>query len=469
MNDLEMQAHYEVLLEDSFYQFVQEAWDIVDPSAYIDGWHIKTICDHLQAVYEGKIKRLIINIPPGFAKSLISSVFYPAWVWLKNPKHRFLTGSYAADLAIRDTRRCRQLIQSEWYQYLWSDKYKFVEDQNQKSFFYNDKNGYRTAFSTGSAITGHRGDTIILDDPLNYKFAHSDKIRNSINTWILEALFTRLNDQAKGAIIIIMQRLHEDDVTGFLLEKTKGWEHLCLPMEYEQDRKCKTSIFTDPRKKENEILWHNISRETLDEYKTTLGTYAVAGQLQQRPSPASGGLVKRKDFKYFSLANQPKFNYVIQAWDTAVETKEENDFSVGVTAGFTNDDVYIFDIWKGKVEYPELARQIELYGHKHSPTEIHVEKKQSGQQILQDLTRRSRFKILPFETGRLSKEARLIANTPLIEQGHVYLPDEANWVSDFLDEICTFPFGKHDDQVDSFAIALSVFQEASSRMRFISL
>jgi hypothetical protein len=282
-----------------------QAWHVLEPSnPFIDGLHVRAICDHLQAVTEGRIQHLIINVPPGHAKSLLTAVFWPAWVWISHPEVRWLFSSYKEPLATRDSVRCRRLIESPWYQERWGERFQLADDQNEKARFENTQTGYRVVVPKGSG-TGERGDYVVVDDPHSVDQAESDVERQSAIEWWNGSMSTRLNDLTTGHKVVIQQRLHEADLTGDLLEKG-GYELLCLPAEFDVERRCTTSIgWTDPRQECGELLWPaRLTREVLEHQKATLGSYRYAGQYQQRPSPAEGGIFKRGWWGYWRPADR---------------------------------------------------------------------------------------------------------------------------------------------------------------------
>src|SRR5580704_7778756 len=216
----------------SLREFVRQAWHVVQPfTPFVPGWHIDAICDHLEAVTRGKIRNLLINIPPRHMKSLLVSVFWPAWEWILLPERRFLYSSYAATLSIRDSVKCRTLIGSPWYQRFWGDRFALSSDQNTKTRFNNDRSGYRIATSVGGAATGEGGDRIVCDDPHNVQEAESDSIRKTTTDWYDVVMSTRVNDPRTAAKVVVMQRCHQRDLSGHLLAQG-GWELLCLPAEY---------------------------------------------------------------------------------------------------------------------------------------------------------------------------------------------------------------------------------------------
>ena len=294
---------------------------------------------HLEAVESGDINRLLINVPPGMMKSLATSVFWPAWLWgpRGKPYLRFLCASHSQSLAVRDSTKMRRLIQSEWYQKRWGDRVVLTGDQNAKTKFETTATGFREAVAAGS-ITGSRGDIVILDDPHSVESAASDAMRESTKEWFLEAVPTRLNNPATSSIVVIMQRLHEEDVSGIILNKNLGYEHLCLPMEFDPLRKCQTSIgFEDPREEDNELLFpERFPREVVERDKQVMGPYAAAGQFQQTPTPRGGGIIKRDWWVLWddeeaaaqginSGRTYPAMDYVVASLDPAYTEKQEND------------------------------------------------------------------------------------------------------------------------------------------------
>lgn len=279
--------------------FVREAWHVVEPSVdYVHGWHIDAICQHLEAVTSGEITRLLINVPPGTMKSLLCGVFWPAWEWgpKGKPQLRYLGASYSEHYAKRDNRRMRDLVASEWYQTLWGDRVKLT--RTGEMAFANSCMGSRQGVPF-SRLTGGRGDRVIIDDPHSVDGAESEAERLSTVRTFRESVPTRLNDPQRSAIVVVMQRLHEADVSGTILALGLGYEHLMLPMEFEPERRCRTSIgFADPRTEEGELLFpRRFPRAVIERDKIPLGSYAVAGQFQQRPAPRSGGLFQRSDFE----------------------------------------------------------------------------------------------------------------------------------------------------------------------------
>jgi hypothetical protein len=240
-------------------------------------------------------------------KSLLVSVLWPAWEWINWPERRWLYSSYGAQLSIRDSIKCRRLVESPWYRQRWADRFSLTSDQNTKGRFDNNRSGYRLSTSVNGAATGEGGDRIVCDDPHNVQEAESDAVRKATLDWWDVVMSTRVNDPRTSAKVVVMQRCHQQDLAGHLTEQG-GWEHLVLPAEYEGPTRTTTIGFADPRQEHGELLWpERFGPKEIEELKVSLGSYAAAGQLQQRPSPSGGGLFKRHWFRYWQLpgANLP--------------------------------------------------------------------------------------------------------------------------------------------------------------------
>ena len=338
----------------SLPEFIRQGWQHIDPSPYVHGWHIDAIAEHLEAVNEGEIRRLIINVPPRYMKSISVAVAWPAWTWqleastsLSGPGVRFLYASYAQSLSIRDNNRCRRLIQSPWYQGYWGSGFRITSDQNTKVRFDNDQGGYRLATSVDGALTGEGGDIIVVDDAHNVTEAESDAERNNVLAWWDVAMSTRLNDMRTGGFVVIMQRLHEVDLVGHILAREHGWDHLCLPAEYEPSHPFPVSSsleYVDPRTRKGELLWpERFGPEEMEELKARLGPSA-SGQLQQRPSPEEGDFFKRDWIHWYDEA--PKHVRTYGASDYAV-TADGGDYTChGVIGVDPDDDIYVLDWWR---------------------------------------------------------------------------------------------------------------------------
>ncbi len=465
----------------SLHEFVVQAWPVLEPATlFVDGIHVEAICQHLQAVTEGRMRNLIINVPPGHAKSLLTAVFWPAWVWIDQPHIRWLFASYSANLSVRDSVKCRRLIESEWYQQNWGDRYQLTGDQNQKNRFDNDGTGSRIATSVGGSATGERADIVVVDDPHSVDQAESDAERHTAVEWFNGTISTRLNDFATGHLIVIQQRLHEDDLSGDLLAKG-GFELLCLPAEFEQERRCSTSIgWRDPRVEAGALLWpQKVTAAHLAALKISLGCYRYAGQYQQRPAPAEGGIFKRSGWRYWrpahiDLAAVPvrlpdgrtlniqaipipaQFDTMIQSWDMSFKDKATSDYVVGQVWGAKGADRFLLDQCRGRMDMPATKEAVRVLSGRWPKTGAKlVEDKANGPAVIQELKHDvgGLIEVQP-EGGKI---ARAHAVSPLAEAGNVYLPHPAiaPWVEALIEEAASFPNGRHDDQVDAMTQALN--------------
>lgn len=436
----------------SLSHFSRQAWHVLEPATpYVHGWHIDAITEHLEAVTNGEIRKLLINMPPRHMKSLLISVFWPVWEWIAHPERRWLFSAYAQSLSVRDSLKCRRLIESPWFQERWGGQFQLTSDQNAKTRFDNDKTGYRIATSVDAAATGEGGDRVVVDDPHNAREAMSQAKRESTLIWWDETMSTRLNDPKTGAHVIVMQRLHEKDLSGHILEQG-GYEHLCLPAEYEPEGARVTCIgWEDPRKNEGELLWPDrFGPAELAMLKRSLGSHAAAGQLQQRPVPAEGGMVKLAWFKRFTT---PPANpvMIVQSWDTAQKAKQINDPWVCGTWLVTETGWYLVEVLRRRMEYPEGRRTAIAHAAKWKPDAILIEDKSSGSSLIQELRTETSLPVIAIEPEN-DKITRMSVQTPKIEAGRVYLPDasadDAEWLADYETELCRFPLVTHDDQTD---------------------
>jgi len=443
----------------SLKEFTKSSWQAIEPGRdFYDNWHIDAVSDHLQAVVEGDIKRLIINIPPRHMKSISVAVALPAWAWTIQPEKKFLYASYAGSLSIRDSVKCRRLLDSRWYKEHFGETFKLTSDQNQKQRFENNKTGARIATSVDGALTGEGGDIIVIDDPHNVRESESSTVREGVLEWWDQAMQTRLNDPKTGAFIIIMQRVHENDLTGHILSNELGdeWDHLCLPARYEVGHPTitrSTLNFFDPRTKEGELLWPDrIDDKTLANLERSLGSYAAAGQLQQRPMPKGGGILKAEWWVPWEKEELPNnIEYVLQSWDTAFSTKENSSYSARTTWGVFRSNgqvnVIVIDMWYDRVSYPELRKIAQESYEEWEPDAVLIEKKASGQSLLQDL-RMAGIPVLEYSPDR-DKQARAHASSALLEDGRIYFPFNKKWAKDLIDICAAFPAGDNDDIVDT--------------------
>jgi predicted phage terminase large subunit-like protein len=464
LSQADLQAVEREICRRSLATFAQRAWHVLEPAAPLKwGWALDAICMHLEAVTNGEIKRLLMNVPPGSMKSLLTGVIWPAWEWGPRgmPEQRFVGTAHEETLAIRDNRKCRDLITSEWYQGLW--EIEMASDLNGKREFGNTKKGFRQARAFTS-MTGVRGDRVILDDPISADNANSPAALEEARLAFTETLPTRVNND-NSAIVVVMQRLNEKDVSGVIKDMDLPYVHLCIPMRFEPARRCTTSIgWTDPRQVEGELMFpERFGEQQVQELEKVLGSYGTAGQLQQRPAPRGGGILKEAWFKYYTVLPALEFR-TIHA-DTAQKTGEENDFSVFQCWGrSTVGQAVLIDQIRGKWEAPELLVQARAFWHKHKAMAgaplraMVVEDKVSGTGLIQTL-RREGVAVVPVQRSK-DKLSRGYDAAPFIESGNVLLPQDAPWLSDLLAEASTFPGGAHDDQLDPMFDAIGNVQAA---------
>jgi predicted phage terminase large subunit-like protein len=495
--------------KESLAAFIKLAWHIIEPGQfYVHGWHIDALCEHLEAITDGVktpagiYNRLLVNIPPGTAKSLVVSVFWPAWEWgpMNMPHLRYVCASHSQDLAVRDSMRMRRLVTSEWYQARWPHV-KLVHDQNSKLKFETTATGFRQAAAAGS-ITGSRGDRVILDDPHSVDGANSDQMRQSTIQWFLEAVPTRLNNPATSAIVVIMQRLHEGDVSGVILEKDIGYDHLMLPMRYDPARAVPTMIgFEDPRQEEGELLFpQRFPDDVVDRDERVLGPYATAGQFQQEPAPRGGGIIKRDYWQLWESDIYPTCDLILASLDTAYTTKQENDYSAltvwgvftgakGETAnryvdrtGISRDGtaqsvmfdqgvhirtgmdlsgslsprVIMMHAWQEKLELHDLVVKVGETCRRMRVDKLIIEDKAAGHSVAQELQRlygSAEFGVQLINPGAIDKLARLHSIEPIFAEGMVYAPDRS-WADTVITQTATFPKAKNDDLVDTVSQAI---------------
>jgi predicted phage terminase large subunit-like protein len=462
LTEADLDAAERELCRRSLAAFARRAWKVLEPAAELKwGWALDAICLHLEAVTDGRIKRLLMNVPPGSMKSLLTGVIWTAWEWGPRdlPEMRFVGTAHEETLAIRDSRRCRDLIKSEWFQKLWP--LALASDLDGKREFGNVKKGIRQARAFTS-MTGVRGDRIILDDPISADNANSDAKLEAARLAFTETLPTRVNN-SDSAIIVIMQRLNEKDVSGVILDMGLPYVHLCIPMRFDPKNRCATEIgWSDPRTVEGELMFpERFSEEDVTALEKTLGSYGAAGQLQQKPSPRGGGIIKTEWFKYYTAP--PRIEWANVYVDTAQKTGEENDYSVLELWGRTLDGQgVLLDLLRGKWESPELlvharAFWIKHRDGKHKPRSMRVEDKVSGTGLIQTL-RREGIPVIAIQRNK-DKISRGHDSAPFIESGNVLLPIDATWLSDFLAEAESFPNGAHDDQLDPMFDAIDDVQK----------
>lgn len=444
--------------KESFAEFVKAAWEVLEPDTeLIWNWHMQALCDHLQALVEGKFlelglpNRLLINVPPGSSKSLLTSVLLQAWEWgpAGRPYTRYLSTAFNDVPVNRDTRKTRDLILSEWYQARWPE----VElVRKAEASFSNARTGTRQGIAFGS-LTSQRGDRLIIDDPHSTETAESDADRLRTTRRFREGAQNRLNDQKRSAIIVIMQRLHQDDVSGIIEQVGMNYIHLRLPMEFEVEKRCETPLgFVDPRSEEGEILdpvrW---PPEEIAALKRDMTSYAWAGQYQQRPAPREGGLFKRSWFDGKIIGAAPAGTVWVRHWDLAATQSEKADRTAGVKMGRTPDGRYVIahviTTQQEGNEVRKLIRAIAEVDGKSCMVSLPQDPGQAGKVQKQDYAAFLAGYNVRSEREQGDKVQRAEPFSAQCEAGNVFLV-RGQWIEKYLDELCLFPAGKFKDQVD---------------------
>lgn len=465
-------------LEGSLTQYAKAAWKLIEPATdLIWNWHLDAICDHLEAV-PSEIKNLLITIPPRSGKSSLVSIFWPTWRWIRFPETRWLFASYALSLSIRDSVRCRRIIDSDWYQAHWGERYRLTTDQNQKGRFENDKTGYRLASSVGGSATGEGGDLVVVDDPHNVEEIHSETIRQGVLTWWDEVMGSRLNDPKRGGRVIIQQRAHERDLAGHVLDQG-GYVHLNLPLEYEPQVYVFHGKVVDPRTTPGELLCPaRIGLTEVADLKLRLGPTAFAGQYNQRPAPAGGHIFKSWWWRYWQprgmslppvivqvpdgdlLSIAPEelpetFDQIVQSWDMAFKDLKDSDFVAGQIWAKKGANKYLLDRDHRRLDFVNSQKAVRAMSEKwpQALTKL-VEDKANGPAIIASLKQDIAGLIAVEPDG--DKVARAYAVTPTCEAGNVFLPHPSlyPWVSAYRHELEVFPNGANDDDVDATTQAL---------------
>jgi predicted phage terminase large subunit-like protein len=424
---------------------------------FLPSWHIELIAAKLEEVRRGTCKRLIVTVPPRHLKSHEISIAFPAWVLGHEPTKQILSVTYAQDLSDNLARKSRTLMTSPFYEGLFDTR--LSKGREAVSDYETTDGGYRLSTSVGGVLTGRGADIIIIDDPLKADDALSESRRRSVNEWYDNTARSRLNSQENGAIIIVMQRLHEDDLVAHVQEH-EPWDVLSFPAIAEQDE---TYDFSTPygrkriHRKKGEVLHPAlVSLSTLESMRRAMTEYNFTAQYQQNPQPPSGIIVKREWLKFYGPNDEPKrFAQIVQSWDTANKDTELANFSVCTTWGLKDQHMYLLDVYRRKVEFPELKRAVRELAALHSADIVLVEDKASGSSLIQEL-RAEQFSLVqaaPAIDG--DKVMRLRAQTAKIEGRFVLFPMEAHWLDTYLTELLAFPNSKYDDQVDSTVFALA--------------
>lgn len=446
--------------EMQFPQFLREAWEILEPNnPLVEEWYIDYLCEYLELVTKGEIRRLLINIPPRLLKSTIVTIMWPVWSWTIKPFLKFVFCSYSSGLSVKHSVDRRTIIESDWYQTRWGNIVRLRDDQNQKQEYENTARGRMMATSVGGTMTGKGGDIIVEDDMLNPQEADSSAARSHTISMHKNVLSSRLDNLAEGIRVIVEQRTHYKDLTNHVLTNEKGWHHLCLPMIADK----KTQIIFPVSKNE---IWRlpggilasrRLGKKEIDNLKSDMGTRTWIAQAQQNPTSEEGNIIKRDWWKFWHKPPEGA-NYSVQSWDMTFKKTEEGSYVVGQVWKKRGAQYFLMDQFRARVDFAETIPSIlSLSGKWPEALGKLIEEAANGPAIMSQLQTRLDG-IIPIKPSG-TKVARAQAVAPLIEAGNVVLPHPslAPWVHDFIEECAAFKGvnGEINDQVDAMSQALS--------------
>jgi predicted phage terminase large subunit-like protein len=458
VSDLEL---LRAILRRDLYSFVQKAFGTLSPGQnFTPGWYIEAITYQLERVRRGEIRRLIINMPPRSLKSITSSVAFPAFILGHDPTQRIICASYSGELAHKLSNDFRALLASRWYQEIFPGtrigRYKDSETEIELT-----RRGSRLATSTGGTLTGRGGNLIIIDDPLKPGDAQSETKRSAANEWFLNTVLSRLDDKRTGSIVIVQQRLHMDDLTGFVLAQSDEWTTLNLPAIAETSETIPLFGGRTHVREPNDVLApEREPREVLDQLRIQLGSDLFSAQYQQAPVPPGGAMIKRSWIRrYTEDPPTTRGAFVFQSWDTASKGGPDNDWSVCTTWLYPDDcQFYLMDLWRGRVDYPALKAKVIELAQRSNASQVLVEETGTAVGLLAEL-RRKVHGIKGIKPEK-DKQTRMSIASALFEAGQVHFPERASWLPDLEVELFSFPGSRHDDQVDSISQALNHARES---------
>jgi predicted phage terminase large subunit-like protein len=435
-----------------FVSFVRKVFHVLNPSArFYMNWHICRIAHHLEQVRLGNIKRLIITVPPRSLKSIMSAVAFPAYILGHDPTKRLIVVSYGADLAIKHGNDFRAVVNSAEYRAIFPAM-RISAMKNTQTEVVTTRNGFRLAMSVDGALTGRGGDIIIIDDPIAALAALSPKSRDHVRDWYFNTLLSRLDDKQNGAIVLVMQRLHEDDLAGILLRASDEWTVESLPAIAEEDAWIPIGNGQIHYRRAGDVLHaEREPREVLESLRAQLGAETFAAQYQQQPITPGGAMIKIDWVP--SYDQLPKSGRIIQSWDVANKQGEENDYSVCITLLVHEHKYYVIHVLRGRFDFPTLRTNVSELAKLHKATDILIEDAGVGTALIQDL-KTAPFSVIPVKP-EYDKQTRMSIQSGKIERGQLLLPHEAPWLADFKAELFAFPRSRHDDQVDALSQALA--------------
>jgi predicted phage terminase large subunit-like protein len=439
---------------------------LVEPaSVYNHNWHIDAISEHLEAAYRGEIKKLLINIPPGCMKSLLTCVFGPAYAWTQQPGLAWIFASFDAKLTARDAEKTLRLLQSDWFKSRWGNVVS-VSDEAAITEYVTLQGGFRFATSVAGKATGRHPDIVVVDDPIKPKEVTKITLEATINWW-RSTMLSRARDPMTVRRICIMQRLHQRDLAGVFIEEG-GWEHLCIPMRFEPHAKCVTSLWEDPRTEDGELMWPSRHRDPeLRANEIEMTPAVVAAQNQQRPAPEGGLVFLREWFQTYSRAETPKFDAMCQSWDCAFKAIDSSDYVVGQVWGRKGGQFYLLDEVRARMTFSDTCAAIRAMRAKWPKVSaILIEDKANGPAVESVLCKEIPGIVMINPQG--GKESRANAASPFFEAKNVFHPNPSAaadaWVEEHREELANFPTGTYDDRVDACTQALIWLAERRSAM-----
>jgi predicted phage terminase large subunit-like protein len=439
-------------LRNDFSTFIHRTYQTIVPAQkFHPNWHIEAMAWHLQQCFEGNIKRLLITIPPRSLKSISASVAYPAWVLGREPATRIVCASYSENLASKHAQDCRAVMESDWFKRVFPYT-RISPAKNTELNYVTTRQGFRYSTSVGGTLTGRGGNILIIDDPLKPEDALSDSKRSAVNEWFDRTLYSRLDDKCQGVIIVVMQRLHLEDLAGHITAQ-EDWVHLNLPAIAE----CNEQIAIGPNqthyRRAGELLHPEREPiEVLERAKPVLGSFNFSAQYQQRPLPLEGEIVHWDWFEtYNALPPAQPDDEIVQSWDTAYKAEELSDYSVCTTWRVRGKHYYLVDVFREKLLYPDLKKKVIDHARAYQADVVIVENKSSGMALIDDLRRSGEIATLVAFDPESDKVTRMATQSAKVEGGQVHLPASAPWLDEFRAELLQFPKGRYDDQVDSLS------------------
>lgn len=454
----------QALLRSNFPSFIRKCFETLEPGrTWLDGWHVRHIAWQLQRVASGENRRLIINIPPRYAKSMVTSIAWTAFLLGHDPSLRIMCISHTTELARAHAIAFRKIVEAPWYQELFPEL-QAARRRSRDLEFLTTRGGYRIALSMTGSILGRGADIIIIDDPMRGEAAYSEAERRRVKEVFDGTISTRLNDKEKGAIVLVMQRLHADDLVAHVMEQ-ESWEVVSIPAVATAPAAFRLGNLQADiyHRAEGELLQpEREGRQSLETMRRRLGTLGFSAQYQQEPVPQDGSVIRRDWIRYYDTP-PATFDLVITSWDTASTLEENSDWSVGTAWGLHDGHFYLLDLVRGRFAVPDLRRQIMQLHERHAAATTIIEKTALGHAIVQELRTGRRIRPI-LKEPRYDKQSRMLAQSPKFEAGQVLLPREAPWLAPYLSELLEFPRGRHDDQVDSTSQALKYLGERLAAM-----